>query len=145
MTSIVISALNQIEKVGFQINSDILNKGIDYLILHQHLNGVWDFQKYSSNTLEATAFILKALISSNNIISPMNTAINKAIGEFTNLWNAGDMQSTYGASLFYIATSGNIYENITLNSALIQYIKDNKEIEEDTRNNLLCYMGSCNG
>jgi len=48
------------------------------------------------------------------------------------LWNAGDMQSTYGASLFYIATSGNIYENITLNNALIQYIKDNKEAEENT-------------
>lgn len=132
MTSIVISALNQIEKVGFQINSYILKKGIDYLITHQHPNGVWDFQEYSSDVLEATAFILKALISSNNITSPMDTAINNAIGEFTSLWNAGDMQSTYAASLFYIATSGNIYENITLNHALIQYIKDNKEIEENT-------------
>ncbi|KKM94011.1 hypothetical protein LCGC14_1202580, partial [marine sediment metagenome] len=132
MTSIVISALNQIKRVGFQINSYKLDKGIDYLIAHQHPNGAWDFQEYSSNTLEATAFILKALISSNNITSQMNTTINKAIGEFTSLWNAGDMQSTYGASLFYIATSGNIYENITLNNALIQYIKDNKEAEENT-------------
>ncbi len=132
MTSIVISALNQIEKVGFQINQYILNKGIDYLIAHQQPNGAWDFQEYSSNTLEATAFILKALISSNNITTEMNTAINNAIGKYTNLWNAGDMQSSYGASLFYIATKANIYENITLNNVLIQFIKDNFVAEDNT-------------
>ncbi|MHA1932345.1 MAG: alpha-2-macroglobulin family protein, partial [Promethearchaeota archaeon] len=132
MTSIVISALNKIEEVGFKINTDILNKGINYLIAHQHPNGLWDFQEYSSNTLEATAFIIKTLLSSKNITSQMNTAIASAVAEFTNLWNSGEMKSTYGASLFYIATLGSIYENITLNNALIQFIKDNKKIEEDT-------------
>ncbi|MHA2120622.1 MAG: MG2 domain-containing protein, partial [Promethearchaeota archaeon] len=60
MTSIVVSALIQIEDAGFQINRFILEKGIDYLILHQFPSGLWDFQEYSSNSLEATAFILKA-------------------------------------------------------------------------------------
>jgi len=131
MTAIVVSALNQIEETGFQINSIILEKGIEYLITQQHPNGSWDFQEYSSNTLEATAFILKAIINSKNITSPMDTAINKAINEFINLWNAGDMQSTYAASLFYIGTTNTIYESTTFNNILIQFIKDNKKIEED--------------
>ncbi len=132
MTSIVVFALNKIEEVGFQINSDILNKGIDYLIAQQHPNGLWDFQEYSSNTLEATAFILKTFLCSKQITTEMNTAITSAVSELANLWNSGDMKSTYGASLFYIATLGSIYENITLNNELIQYIKDDKKVEEDT-------------
>ncbi|MHA2037713.1 MAG: MG2 domain-containing protein [Promethearchaeota archaeon] len=132
MTSIVIFALNKIEDMGFQINSDILNKGIDYLIAHQQPNGLWNFQEYSSNTLEATAYILNVFLSSKNITSQMDTAIISAVEEFTNLWNSGDMKSTYSASLFYIATLGSIYENITLNNELIQFIKVDKKVEEDT-------------
>jgi hypothetical protein len=132
MTSIVLSALNKIEEIGFQINSDILNKGIQYLIAHQLPSGGWDFQEYSSNTLEATAFTLKTLLSSKNITSQMNTAITSAVSEFTDLWILGDMQSTYAASLFYIATLGTVYENVSLNNALILYIKNNKKVEDDT-------------
>ncbi|MHA2366402.1 MAG: MG2 domain-containing protein, partial [Candidatus Hodarchaeales archaeon] len=71
MTAIVISALNQIEEVGFTINSQVLKKGIEYLILHQEASGAWDFQEYSSNTLEATAYIIKAIIKNKNKTSQM--------------------------------------------------------------------------
>ncbi len=132
MTSIVVSALIQIEEVGFQINSITLKRGIEYLINHQYPNGLWDFQEYSSNTLEATAFILKAIMNFNNKTSQMDTAISKAVNEFRSLWNTEEMQSAYAASLFYIATRDNIYENTTFNDILIQFIKDNKKIEENT-------------
>lgn len=132
MTSIVVSALNQIEEVGFQINSITIKKGIEYLINHQYPNGLWDFQEYSSNTLEATAFILKAIMNFNNKTSQMDAAISKAVNEFRSLWNTEEMQSTYAASLFYIATLNSIYENTTFSDILIQFIKDNKKIEENT-------------
>ncbi|MFX0081227.1 MAG: MG2 domain-containing protein [Candidatus Hodarchaeota archaeon] len=132
MTSIVVSALNQIEEVGFRINPITLEKGIGYLISHQHPSGVWDFQEYSSNTLEATAFILKAIMNYKNKTSQIETAINLAVNEFSNLWYTGDMQSTYSSSLFYIATLGTIYENTTFNNILIQFIKDHKKVEENT-------------
>ena len=132
MTSIVVSALIQIEEVGFQINSITLKRGIEYLINHQYPNGLWDFQEYSSNTLEATAFILKAIMNFNNKTSQMDTAISKAVNEFRSLWNTEEMQSAYAASLFYIATNDNFYENTTFNDILIQFIKDNKKIEENT-------------
>jgi len=132
MTSIVVSALNQIEEVGFRINPITLKKGIDYLITHQHPSGVWDFQEYSSNTLEATAFILKAIMNYKDITPQIDTAISLAVNEFRDLWYTGDMQSTYAASLFYIATLSTIYENTTFNNILIQFIKDNKKVEENT-------------
>ncbi|MFX0137400.1 MAG: alpha-2-macroglobulin family protein, partial [Candidatus Hodarchaeota archaeon] len=132
MTSIVVSALIQIEEIGFQINSFILKKGIDYLINHQHPNGLWDFQEYSSNTLEATAFVLKAIMNFQNKTSQIDTAISQAVSEFNNIWYTEEMQSAYAASLFYIATNGNVYENTTFNDLLIQFIKDNKKIEDDT-------------
>ncbi|MFX1346065.1 MAG: MG2 domain-containing protein [Promethearchaeota archaeon] len=129
MTSIVVSALNQIEEVGFRINSIVLGKGIDYLITHQHPSGVWDFQEYSSNTLEATAFILKAIMKYKDISPLINASISLAVTEFKDLWHTGDMQCTYAASLFYIATLGTIYENTTFNNILIQFIKDHKKVE----------------
>jgi hypothetical protein len=132
MTSVVVSALNQIEEVGFQINPIILGKGIDYIIIHQHPSGVWDFQEYSSNTLEATAFILKAIMSYKDMTPQINTAINLAVSEFKNIWYTEDMRCTYAASLFYIATLGTIYENTTFNNILIQFIKDHKKVEGNT-------------
>ncbi|MFX0022082.1 MAG: MG2 domain-containing protein [Candidatus Hermodarchaeota archaeon] len=131
MTSIVISALNQIQEVGFQVNSISLRRGINYLIALQDISGVWDFQEYSSNVLEATAFILKGLMNSKNITTEMDLAINKAVNEFQTLWNTEDMKSSYGASLFYIGIVDSIYENTTFSNELIQYIKDNKRIDEN--------------
>ena len=132
MTSIVISALNQIKEAGFTINSQILKSGIEYLISHQDTNGAWDFQEYSSNSLENTAFILKAIMSYPNKTSQMITAISSAVNRYTKLWNSGDMQSAYGASLFYLATLNTIHENSTLNNELIQFIKDNRKVEDST-------------
>ncbi|MFW9878872.1 MAG: alpha-2-macroglobulin family protein, partial [Candidatus Thorarchaeota archaeon] len=129
MTSIVVSALNQIEGAGFLINPIVLENGISFLIIHQNPIGVWDFQDYSSNTLEATAFILKAIINYKDMTTQIETAINMAVSEFNNLWYTGDMQSTYAASLFYIATLDTIYQNTTFNNILIQFIKDNKKVE----------------
>ncbi|MHA2030900.1 MAG: alpha-2-macroglobulin family protein, partial [Candidatus Kariarchaeaceae archaeon] len=132
MTSIVVSALVQIEDTGFQINQFILKRGIDYLIDRQFPNGLWDFQEYSSNTLEATAFILKAIMGIKDKTSDVNLSISKAVTGFVNLWNSGEMQSTYAASLYYISTLYTPYENGTLNSELIQFIKDSKKIEDNT-------------
>jgi len=132
MTSIVVSALNQIEQVGFKINSIAVKRGIENLIDHQFPNGLWDFQEYSSNTLEATAYILKAIMNFDNKTSQMDIAISKAVDEFNSLWYTEEMQSSYAASLFYIATLNTIYENTTLNNILIQFIKDNKKIEDNT-------------
>ncbi|MFX0000086.1 MAG: MG2 domain-containing protein [Candidatus Hermodarchaeota archaeon] len=129
MTSIVISALNQIQEVGFPVNPIILQKGIDYLIAHQYPNGAWDFQEYSSNTLEATAFILNALMNSDNITTEMDVAISKAVNEFQIIWNTQDMKSSYAASLFYIAVLGTLYENNTFTSDLINFIKIDKKVE----------------
>jgi len=132
MTSIVISALNQINEADFTINSQILKKGIEYLISHQDANGAWDFQEYSSNTLEATAFILKAIMTYPNKTSQMITAMCSAVNRYKTLWNSGDMQSTYGASLYYLATFNTDYKNSTLNNELIQFIKDDRKVEDST-------------
>lgn len=132
MTSIVVSALNQVEESGFHINPIILHKGIEYLIDHQHVNGEWDFQEYSSNTLEATAYVLKAIMKYKNITAEIEVSINKAVDRFSVLWYSGGMKSSYAASLFYIATVGSTYQNTSLNNVLIQYLKDNKLIEENT-------------
>ncbi|MFW9874616.1 MAG: MG2 domain-containing protein [Candidatus Thorarchaeota archaeon] len=132
MTSIVVSALNQIEEAGFLINPIVLESGINFLITHQNPSGIWDFQEYSSNTLEATAFILKAIINYKKMTTQIETVINIAVSEFNKLWHIGDMQSTYAASLFYIATLDTIYQNITFNNILIQYIKNDKKSERNT-------------
>ncbi|MBY9008728.1 MAG: hypothetical protein KGD74_02535 [Candidatus Lokiarchaeota archaeon] len=132
MTAIVVSALSQIEETGFYINPNVIKRGIDYLIANQHTNGGWDFQEYSSNTLEATAYVLKALLNSQNITPELEVSIDMAINRFVVLWNAGEMNSAYAASLFYVATVGSSFENSTLNNILIQYIKDNKKIEANT-------------
>ena len=105
MTSIIISALIQIEKIGFSVNPISLGQGIDYLISHQNPNGFLDFNQYSSNYLEATAFILKALIRYNNITSQLDMALSKAVNSCIQLWNNNeDFHSSYAASLYYIAT-----------------------------------------
>ncbi len=132
MTAIVVAALNQIEEAGFYINPNVIKRGINYLISNQHSNGEWDFQEYSSNPLEATAYVLKSLLNSQNITTEIEESIDKAINRFMVLWNAGEMNSAYAASLFYIATVGSSFENSTLNGILIQYIKDNKKIEANT-------------
>jgi hypothetical protein len=132
MTSIVLSALILIEEAGFQVNPSILENGIDYLIFHQFSSGLWDFQQYSSNALEATAFILKAIMRYKNKTPEMNLSISKAVTGFTNLWNSGEMQSTYAASLYYISTTNSPHENNTLNTELIQFIKDHKKVEDNT-------------
>ncbi|MHA2394328.1 MAG: MG2 domain-containing protein, partial [Promethearchaeota archaeon] len=132
MTAIVVSALINIEETGFHVNSLVLENGIGYLIAQQFPNGLWDFQQYSSNTLEATAFILKAIMGFKHKTSQMNTSISKAITEFMTSWNSGEMKSTYAASLFYITTADSSYVNNTFNSELIQFIKDNKKVEDNT-------------
>jgi hypothetical protein len=132
MTAIVVSALDQIEEAGFHINPNVIKKGIDYLIANQHTNGEWDFQEYSSNTLEATAYVLKSLINSQNITTEIEVSIDKAINRFAVQWSEGEMNSVYAASVFYVATVGSSFENSTLNNILIQYIKDNKKVEANT-------------
>jgi len=132
MTSIVVSALNQIEEAGFEINSNRIKKGIDYLLSYQYSDGEWDFQDYSSNTLEATAYILKALMKFQNKTSQMNLSISKAVIRYKTLWYTGDMQSSYAASLYYIATVNSLYENTTFNSELIQFIKNDRKVEDST-------------
>ncbi|MFX1499553.1 MAG: MG2 domain-containing protein [Promethearchaeota archaeon] len=132
MTAIVVSALNQINKTGIYVNPVVIRNGIEYLISHQHSDGSWDFQEYSSNTLEATAYIVKTLLNYYNITSEIDASINKAITKFKSLWNTGEMNSPYAASLFYIATMGTSYQNTILNDELIQYIKDTKKTEGNT-------------
>ncbi|MBY9019642.1 MAG: hypothetical protein KGD67_01195 [Candidatus Lokiarchaeota archaeon] len=132
MTAIVVSALNQVEEAGFPINPQVIKRGINYLISKQHSNGEWDFQQYSSNTLEATAYVLKALLNSQNITIEIETSVNSAIDRFEALWNAGEMNSVYAASLYYVAIVGTSFENATFNDILIQFIKDNKKIEANT-------------
>jgi hypothetical protein len=133
MTSIIISALIHIEDAGFHVNSFVLKRGIDYLISNQDPSGSWNFDHYSINSLEATAFILKALMNYNNISTQIELALSKAVNRFIALWEINQgMQSPYAASLFYIATKGTIYENATFNSEVIQYLKNNKRSDGDT-------------
>jgi len=131
MTAIVVSALNQIKETGVYVNPIVIKRGIEYLITHQHSDGSWDFQEYSSNTLEATAYVLKALLNYYNITSEIDTSINNAINKFTSLWHAEEMNSPYAASLFYIATNGTSYQNTTLNNDLIDHIKNNEKTGEN--------------
>ncbi|MFX0074301.1 MAG: MG2 domain-containing protein [Candidatus Hermodarchaeota archaeon] len=131
MTSIVVSALNQVEDSGFHINPSVLQKGIEYLIDHQHFNGQWDFQEYSSNALEATAYVLRAIINYQNITAEIEASINKAVDRFNTLWYSGGMKSSYAASLYFIATIGTTYQNVSFNNVLVQYIKDNKITEDN--------------
>ena len=69
----------------------------------------------------------------NNITSQIDMALGKAVKGCIISWNSNEeLQSSYAASLFYIATKDTIYENATFNTEIIQYIKDNKRIDGDT-------------
>ncbi len=132
MTSIVLYALNQINEAGFRINSNVLDNGLNYLLDQQDVSGSWEFQYYSANEFESTAFTLRALLSSSEITTAMHTSINLAINRLETIWESPNNRSSYGAALLYIATAGTDYENSTFNDDLIDFLKNNYVVLLDT-------------
>jgi uncharacterized repeat protein (TIGR01451 family) len=132
MTSIVLYALNQINEAGFVIDSNVIDKGINFLLNQQDSSGSWEFQYYSANEFESTAFTLKTLLSSSEITSVMNASINLALNNLESLWLSPNNRSSYGAALLYIATAGTDYENTSFNNNLIDFLKNNYTISDDT-------------
>ena len=132
MTSIVLYALNQINELGFRINSNVLNKGINHLLNQQDASGSWEFQYYSANEFESTSLILKSLLTSSEITIAMDASIISALNRLETLWASPNNRSSYGAALLYIATAGSDYENTTFNNNLIEFLKDNYIISQNT-------------
>jgi len=132
MTSIVLYALNQINELGFRINSNVLNNGINHLLNQQDASGSWEFQYYSANEFESTSLILKTLLSSSEITGAMEDSINLALNRIETLWASPNNRSSYGAALLYISTTGSGYENATFNNNLIDFLKNNYEISQNT-------------
>ncbi|QEE16955.1 MG2 domain-containing protein [Promethearchaeum syntrophicum] len=132
MTSIVLYALNQINELGFKINSYVLNNGISHLLNQQDASGSWEFQYYSANEFESTSLILKSLLASSEITGEMDDSINLALSRLETLWESPNNRSSYGAALLYIATAGTYYENMTFNSNLIDFLKNSYIVAQNT-------------
>ena len=141
MSSVVLSALYQIDSSGFAISENVISKAENFLLSNQQNDGTWMFEYFSSNLFESTAYVAKTLLSAQ-ILSPFAlSAIQKADAALQNMWwGSPDNQSPFGASLYYLGFKNTTLENSVFCDSLIDYIL----LERDTKENTV-YWGNPGG
>ncbi|MHA1519546.1 MAG: MG2 domain-containing protein [Promethearchaeota archaeon] len=129
MTSIVLSALVEIDNAGFYVNEYYFTNGLTSLLSQQELDGSWSLASYYGDTsFEATAYIVKFLLNQNIGDVDINSEIALSISYIKSEWQNVGYRGSYGAALLFLATHDTIYEETALEEELITYLLENKQV-----------------
>ena len=132
MTAIVLSALYEIDKSGFQINDIVLENALEFLLLNQKNDGTWAFEHHSSNLFESTSYITKALLTAAETSPATLIALQKADTILQALWNSSENQSPFGASLYYLGFINTTLEDTDFCDSLIEFLLLERESQDNT-------------
>jgi hypothetical protein len=131
MTAIVFSGLLQVQEAGFPINSMVMENMLANILANQNAEGGWDFDYFTANELESTAYVIKALLSLDNLTSEGLSAVSQGLLRLEELWADTSYQSSYGASLWLLATLETAFANSSISSILISFLLDERQSLED--------------
>ncbi|MHA1583927.1 MAG: MG2 domain-containing protein, partial [Promethearchaeota archaeon] len=125
MSTIVLSALLQIQNFGFTVKLDVISDGIDYILSKQTTSGSWQFPYYSASEIESTIFVLNTLLQSPNATLLYLTELNKGFNRVDSLWQENTQKNSYTAALWYLTIHNTIFSDATLEAELITFLKIN--------------------
>ncbi|MHA1675413.1 MAG: MG2 domain-containing protein, partial [Promethearchaeota archaeon] len=132
MTSIVLSALVEIDNAGFYVNDYRFSNGLTRLLNLQELDGSWSLASYYGDTsFEATAYIAQLLMNQNIVDVEISADISLAVSYLKSEWQNVAYRGSYGAALMFLAIHDTIYEDLALEAELITYLLENKQVGVD--------------
>ncbi|MHA1672868.1 MAG: MG2 domain-containing protein [Promethearchaeota archaeon] len=129
MTSIVLSALVEIDNAGFYVNEYHFSNGLTHLLNQQELDGSWSLASYYGDTsFEATAYIVQLLMNQDIADVEISSKIALAVSYLKIEWQDVAYRGSYGAALMFLAIHDTIYEDVVLEAELITYLLENKQV-----------------
>lgn len=128
MTTIVLSAMLEIDQAGFYVNEFRFESALNFLLNEQNVDGSWELESYYGDTaFEATASIVRLLIHQQISEEDNSVTIVSALDFLENQWSQEDYQGSLGAAVLYLATHDTVYEDSSLTDSLITYLLENKQ------------------